>query len=142
MHTLVLLENGEVYSAGCSENNSNGRNPDTKHISNEDFDDQYEDDEEISDNTPEYDDNEDYYFRKIELNMKITQIAAGNSFSAVLDEDGYVWLWGVFTDTDGDIKSPQKMKYVPHILHSNRIMRLDTPVKINTITLHDFRLRP
>ncbi|XP_013410879.1 regulator of chromosome condensation [Lingula anatina] len=78
MHTVCLTEEGEVYTFGCNDDGSLGR--DTS--------------EEGSEASPA---------KVTDLPYKIVQVSAGDSHTAALTEDGKVYAWGNFRDASGSI---------------------------------------
>ncbi|MEN2496315.1 MAG: Regulator of chromosome condensation [Marteilia pararefringens] len=94
MHTNVLLEDGRIFSCGSEEYNSNGKLYFYKY--NDDGD------------SIEYDEAYNYTFSDIEFPAFATSIVCGHCFNAALDDQGKVWVWGVFTNSRGEmfIKNP------------------------------------
>ncbi|XP_049587270.1 regulator of chromosome condensation [Syngnathus scovelli] len=89
MHTVCLSETGMVYTFGCNDEKALGR--DTK--------------EEGSEMTP----------GKVVLEEKVVQVSAGDSHTAALTEEGTVYVWGTFRDSNGVIGllDPMKTSDVP-----------------------------
>ncbi|XP_053395077.1 regulator of chromosome condensation-like isoform X2 [Mercenaria mercenaria] len=77
MHTVCLTEKGEVYTFGCNDEGTLGR--DTS--------------EEGSETLP----------GKVDGLPKIVQVSAGDSHTAALSEDGRVFAWGNFRDASGSM---------------------------------------
>jgi len=77
MHTVVLTKNGEVFTFGCNDEGSLGRN--------------VEEEEEC------------FEPGKVAIDGKVVMISAGDSHSAALTEDGRVFAWGTFRDSSGPI---------------------------------------
>ncbi|CAH1773702.1 unnamed protein product [Owenia fusiformis] len=76
MHTVCLLENGEIYTFGCNDDGALG------HDTSEDG----------SEMSP----------AKVEnLGAKIIMVSAGDSHTAALADDGRVYIWGAFRDANG-----------------------------------------
>ncbi|CAL8100832.1 unnamed protein product [Orchesella dallaii] len=76
MHTIVLEDNGSVWSFGLNDDKALGR-----------FTKEEEDAFEPG---------------KVDIKKKVTQISAGDSHSAALTEDGEVYAWGCFKDNNGN----------------------------------------
>lgn len=77
MHTVCLTEKGEVYTFGCNDEGTLGR--DTS--------------EEGSETLP----------GKVDGLPKIVLVCAGDSHTAALSEDGRVYAWGNFRDANGSM---------------------------------------
>ncbi|KAL5017227.1 hypothetical protein ScPMuIL_006816 [Solemya velum] len=77
MHTVCLTVDGQIYTFGCNDEGSLGRNTS----------------EEGSETWP----------AKVEMPTKIIQVSAGESHTAVLADDGRVFAWGNFRDSKGSI---------------------------------------
>jgi len=77
MHTVALDIHGKVWTWGCNDEGSLGR--------------QVGEEEEC------------FIPGKVELEQKVVQITAGDSHTAALTEEGEVWLWGTFRDSSGPI---------------------------------------
>jgi len=77
MHTVVLNSDGEVYTFGCNDEGSLGR--------------QVEEEEEC------------FEPGKVEIDGRVVMISAGDSHTAALTEDGKVFAWGTFRDSSGPI---------------------------------------
>ena len=77
MHTAVLDLNGKVWSFGCNDEGSLGR---------------------------EVAEEEDCFVPgMVELDEKVVMLSAGDSHTAALTESGDVWAWGTFRDSSGPI---------------------------------------
>ncbi|XP_061574283.1 regulator of chromosome condensation [Cololabis saira] len=87
MHTVCLSETGHIYTFGCNDEGALGR--DTS--------------EEGSETVP----------AKVSLDEKVVQVSAGDSHTAALTEDGYVYIWGSFRDNNGVIGLLEPMKTCP-----------------------------
>ncbi|XP_060906859.1 regulator of chromosome condensation [Labrus mixtus] len=89
MHTVCVSDTGNVYTFGCNDEGALGR--DTS--------------EEGSEMVPE----------KVALQEKVVQVSAGDSHTAALTEDGTVYIWGSFRDSNGVIGllEPMKTSTVP-----------------------------
>lgn len=88
VHCLALSNEGIVYSWGCNDKGALGREGDEKKplpILSQYFND-----------------------------SKIESLSCGNSHSAVLNENGEIYSWGIYQDDHGDIgydeKHPKEMK--------------------------------
>lgn len=77
MHTVCLTKTGQVYTFGCNDEGTLGR--DTS--------------EEGSETRP----------AKVDGLPKIVQVCAGDSHTAALTEDGRVYFWGNFRDANGSM---------------------------------------
>ncbi|XP_001352694.1 regulator of chromosome condensation [Drosophila pseudoobscura] len=77
MHSLVLTENGDIYSFGCNDEGALGR--DTS--------------EDGSESVPAL----------VHLPGKAVRISVGDSHSACILEDGSVYAWGSFRDSHGNM---------------------------------------
>uniref|UniRef100_A0A7M5XE24 RCC1-like domain-containing protein n=1 Tax=Clytia hemisphaerica TaxID=252671 RepID=A0A7M5XE24_9CNID len=80
MHTVILTEDGEVYTFGCNDEGALGR---------------------ATSGT----DDEEYYARKVALpdGVKIIQVSAGDSHTAALSDKGEVYAWGAYRDASGQM---------------------------------------
>lgn len=78
MHTISLTEKGQVYSYGCNDEGALGR---------------ITDGDETLEATPTL----------VPLDGRVIKVTAGDSHSAVLTEDGKVYVWGNFRDEHGSI---------------------------------------
>lgn len=78
MHTISLSEDGQVYSYGCNDEGALGR---------------ITDGDETLEATPTL----------VPLDGKVIKVTAGDSHSAVLIEDGRVFVWGNFRDEHGSV---------------------------------------
>lgn len=78
MHTISLTEAGEVYSYGCNDEGALGR---------------ITDGDETLEAKPTL----------VALDGRVIKVTAGDSHSAVLTEDGKVYVWGNFRDEHGSI---------------------------------------
>nr|XP_033812255.1 regulator of chromosome condensation isoform X2 [Geotrypetes seraphini]XP_033812256.1 regulator of chromosome condensation isoform X2 [Geotrypetes seraphini]XP_033812259.1 regulator of chromosome condensation isoform X2 [Geotrypetes seraphini]XP_033812260.1 regulator of chromosome condensation isoform X2 [Geotrypetes seraphini]XP_033812261.1 regulator of chromosome condensation isoform X2 [Geotrypetes seraphini] len=98
MHTVCLSKTGNLYTFGCNDEGALGR--DTS--------------EEGSEMIP----------GKIELQEVVVQVSAGDSHTAILTEDGKVFVCGSFRDNNGMIGllEPMKKSTFPEQVH------LDVPV--------------
>ncbi|XP_052774451.1 regulator of chromosome condensation-like [Mya arenaria] len=77
MHTVCLTNKGEVYSFGCNDEGTLGR--DTS--------------EDGAETVP----------GKVEGLPRIVMVSAGDSHTAALSEEGQVFIWGNFRDTNGNM---------------------------------------
>jgi regulator of chromosome condensation len=77
MHSVVLTKDGEVYTFGCNDEGSLGRN-----VGEEE---------------------ECFVPGKVDIDGRVVMISAGDSHSAALTEDGRVFAWGTFRDSSGPI---------------------------------------
>ncbi|XP_019741786.1 regulator of chromosome condensation isoform X2 [Hippocampus comes] len=77
MHTVCLSDAGVVYTFGCNDERALGR--DTIEVGSE--------------MTP----------GKVALEEKVVQVSAGDSHTAALTEEGNVYVWGTFRDSNGVI---------------------------------------
>ncbi|KAK3089922.1 hypothetical protein FSP39_007654 [Pinctada imbricata] len=77
MHTVCLTNKGEIYTFGCNDEGALGR--DTS--------------KEGSETEP----------AKVDFHGRGIQVSAGDSHSAVLTEEGKVYAWGNFRDSNGKI---------------------------------------
>jgi len=75
MHNVYVTEKGEVFTFGCNDEGALGRKTE---------------EEEDCMTTG-----------KVNLNDKAVFCCAGDSHTAILTEDGSVWLWGTFRDANG-----------------------------------------
>lgn len=75
MHTVCLSETGSVYTFGCNDEGALGRTTTTGG----------------SETVP----------GKVELDERVVQVSAGDSHTAALTEDGTVYIWGAFRDSNG-----------------------------------------
>ncbi|XP_049440806.1 regulator of chromosome condensation [Epinephelus fuscoguttatus] len=76
MHTVCLSETGHVYTFGCNDEGALGRAT-----------------TEEGSVVP----------GKVTLEEKVVQVSAGDSHTAALTEDGKVYMWGTFRDSNGGI---------------------------------------
>ncbi|ODN00193.1 Regulator of chromosome condensation [Orchesella cincta] len=76
MHTIVLEDNGTVWSFGLNDDKALGR------VTKEEED--------------------SFEPGKVDLKKKVVQVSAGDSHSAALTEDGEVYAWGCFKDNNGN----------------------------------------
>jgi len=89
MHTVVLNKKGEVWTFGCNDEGSLGRIV--------------------------VEEEECFVPGKVTLASTVVQISAGDSHTAALTQEGWVFLWGTFRDSSGPIGLVQwgKMEMVP-----------------------------
>jgi len=77
MHTAVLDDEGKVWTFGCNDEGSLGR--------------------EVAE------EEECFVPGLVDLKDKVVMLSAGDSHTAALTEDGNVWAWGTFRDSSGPI---------------------------------------
>ena len=77
MHTAVLDNNGKVWTFGCNDEGSLGR--------------------EVAE------EEECFVPGQVNIKDKVVMLSAGDSHTAALTEDGKVWAWGTFRDSSGPI---------------------------------------
>ncbi|KAG7474724.1 hypothetical protein JOB18_015331 [Solea senegalensis] len=89
MHTVCLSDTGHVYTFGCNDEGALGR--DTAGLGTE------------------------MVPGKVMLEEKVIQVSAGDSHTAALTDDGKVYLWGSFRDSNGVIGllEPMNTSVVP-----------------------------
>ncbi|XP_060594377.1 regulator of chromosome condensation-like isoform X1 [Ruditapes philippinarum] len=100
MHTVCLTEKGEVYTFGCNDEGTLGR--DTS--------------EEGSETVP----------GKVDGLPKIVYVCAGDSHTAALSEDGRVFAWGNFRDASGSMGfTTNGIQNTPmHLLEGETIVKI------------------
>lgn len=80
MHTLLLLENGELYSWGCNDEGALGRKGDESKPA------------------------------QVQINEKVVDMGCGVSISAAVTENGYLYIFGTFRDHCGILGLQQNTK--------------------------------
>merc|ERR1711990_715068 len=75
MHNVFITEKGEVFTFGCNDEGALVRKTD--------------------------DEEECFVTTKVDLNAKGVYCCAGDSHTAILTDEGAVWLWGTFRDANG-----------------------------------------
>jgi len=102
MHTAVLDTAGAVWTFGCNDEGSLGR--------------------EVAE------EEECFVPGKVELGgARVVMLSAGDSHTAALTEDGEVWAWGTFRDSSGAIGlvAPMQIERAPvRVLPSVRVTKL------------------
>ncbi|XP_060077678.1 regulator of chromosome condensation-like [Ylistrum balloti] len=100
MHTVCVTVKGEIVTFGCNDEGSLGR--DTS--------------EEGSEMLP----------GKVPLGAKVVQVSAGDSHTAALTDDGRLYIWGNFRDSNGSIGlTLSGIQKVPvEVLHNETIVKV------------------
>jgi len=107
MHNVFITESGDVFTFGCNDEGALGRKT--------------------------QDEEECFAVAKVQMSEKGVECTAGDSHTAVITEEGDVWLWGTFRDANGrlgmrsgaEAKAGEGEKAVLH-----EPTKLDLPTKI------------
>jgi len=103
MHTSVLDREGAVWTFGCNDEGSLGR--------------QVEEEEDC------------FVPGKVDLPSRIVMICCGDSHTAALTNEGQVWAWGTFRDSSGPIGlvEPIKLQTLPvAILPGTQVVKISS----------------
>ncbi|KAF8466393.1 regulator of chromosome condensation 1/beta-lactamase-inhibitor protein II [Kalaharituber pfeilii] len=129
MHSLALTKDGKVYSWGVNDQGALGR--DTKwEAPTKDADATDSEDEEGEINPKE---STPGLVEGLPENINIVQVAAGDSISVAVTDEGYVYAWGTFRCSDGILGFSERSRVA---LRPARIPTLKDVVQVVTGTDH------
>ncbi|KAK8078776.1 regulator of chromosome condensation 1/beta-lactamase-inhibitor protein II [Apiospora phragmitis] len=114
MHAVALTHDGRILTWGQNDDNALGRDTNwdggVRDIDDEESDD---DDDDDSGMNPHESTPGEVDMSVLHPDAKITAVAACDSASLVLTDDGYVYAWGTFRGTDGIIGFTDNIRVQP-----------------------------
>lgn len=102
MHTVALTKDNKIVTWGVNDNGALGRDTNWDGGLRDMSDGSDDDDSEIGDLNPKESTPTEIPASAFAKDAVFTQVAAGDSISLALTEDGLVYGWGTFTDSKGD----------------------------------------